>query len=96
MRKLAFVVVAILAVLTWSALYIVDEREIAIKFRLGEIVSIFCTFVDVEIIIMNHDFVKMHMYGRIRCFRPNLVAYIKCCNEQYWHHLLLHFVWNYR
>ena len=40
MKKFALIVVAILAVLSWTALYIVDEREIAIKFRLGEIVSI--------------------------------------------------------
>ena len=40
MNKITLVIVALVVIVTKSALYVIDEKEIAIKFKLGEIVTI--------------------------------------------------------
>ena len=40
MNKITLIIVALVLIITKSALYVIDEKEIAIKFKLGEIVTI--------------------------------------------------------
>jgi membrane protease subunit HflC len=40
MNKGLLIIIAIVVIIAKSALYVIDEREIAIKFKLGEIVTI--------------------------------------------------------